>query len=80
MTSISGAHLPANSVLQSTRARAPALAATANAADDVSNPQSKGKVSRLNPGGVQAHAVFSYGHTAQLHHGRQLGSLLDIHA
>ena len=78
MTSISGAHLPANSGPQTLRNRVP-TPGLASQAESVSNLPPKGNISRLSAGGSQAHAVFSYGHTAQLHHGGRLGTLLDVH-
>lgn len=80
MTSISGAHLPANSGPQVLRNRVPAATGAAGQAESVSTLQPKGKISRLSAGGPQAHAVFSYGHTAQLHQGDRLGSLVDVRA
>jgi hypothetical protein len=78
MTSMSGAHLPANSGPQTLRNREPAPG-LASQEESVSTLPPKGKISPLSAGGSQAHAVVSYGHTAQLHHGGRLATLLDVH-
>jgi hypothetical protein len=76
MTTISGVQLPASSGSRSMQAPA------AGGVRETVSPENTGnsRISRISSGGGAAHAVFSYGHTAQLHHSDRLGTQLDTHA
>lgn len=76
---------PSNNVLPAVGKRvaaAPGKMAVGQASEPVTSSSNgtPDRVARISTGSGQAHAVFSYGHTAHLQHGARLGTLLDVHA
>lgn len=83
MNSINAGY-PSNSVLPAGGNRvapAPGKMAVGQASETATqSAPGADRIARINTSSGQAHAVFSYGHTAHLQQGARLGTLLDVHA